>query len=198
MKSLNLTNYGLIFIGETHGFIEDFNKQKEIIEIVNPDLILSEQMQDLKLNSKYQMISILKQNNLSDMVELKEVKKLIRLCMKKSIKIRGIDFKNFGLTKRLKGIIKEGIEPTKEDIAKFEIIAKKREHRHLKIIEQNLKKTKKPIIVLLGSWHLRDDSLLMKKLKNYIVIYPCIKKGEVLIEPPKHKRPIKYCYKIKK
>lgn len=190
--------FDFIFIGETHGFIQDFNKEKETIEIVKPDLVLSEQMQDMKLDSKKKMESLLEQDYFSDIVELKEVKDLIKLCMKHNIKLIGMDFKNFGFGKRLQNIIKSKINATKKDILNFEKIAKKREMLHLKMIKAAKKETKKPILILLGTWHLREDSLLMKELKNYIVIYPCIKKGEILMKPLKNKEDIRYCYKIKK
>jgi hypothetical protein len=51
-------------------------------------------------------------------------------------------------------------------------------------------KTKLPIIIILGCWHLRKDSLLRKRLENYKIIAPLDKNGEVLFEPSNKK--IKY------
>ena len=53
-----------------------------------------------------------------------------------------------------------------------------------KILEYN-KKTSRPIIIILGSWHLRKESLLRKKLNNYKMIIPCDKDNKILFEPVK-------------
>jgi len=193
----NFSSFDFIFIGETHGFIEDFYKEKEIIGLVKPNLILSEQLQDIKLDSKEKKLKILKQKKISEIVQLKEVKNLIEICLKNEIKLIGMGFKNFGFDTRLQAIIKGKIESTKKDILEFEKISKKRESQYLRIIQAYRGKTGKPIVILLGTWHLREESPLITDLDSYIVIYPCIKEGEILLEAPKNKEDIKYCHKIK-
>jgi hypothetical protein len=39
-----------------------------------------------------------------------------------------------------------------------------------------------------GSWHLRENSFLRKKLKNYNIIMPCDKEGNPLFAPDKKKK----------
>lgn len=197
MGKKDFSSFSFVFIGETHGFINDFDKEKEVIEAVKPEFVLSEQMQDLKLDSEEKKLEILRKKRISETVRFNEVKSLIELCHEKKIKLIGIDFRDFGFDERLKAVAKGQKKATREDEMKFEALAKKREARHLEMIKKFKEKTERPIIVLTGTWHLREDSLLMNSLTNYIVIYPCAKEGELLIEPPNSKAKIKYCTKVK-
>ncbi len=185
-----------ILIGTTHGFINDFLKQKEIIEEVNPEIILSEDMQDVSLISKKDYIKIIQGKKVSEMVEFEEMRPLIELCYKKKIKLIGIDFYNFGFNDKLQRIVKNEIKPLKKDIKKIEELIKQREKRHLKILRDFENKSEKPILVLIGSWHLRENSLIMKSLKNYKVIFPCDKTGKMLIKPSKD-GDVHYCTRVK-
>lgn len=185
-----------IFIGDTHGFINDFSKQKEIIEKINPEIVLSENMQEISLISERDYIKIIQNKKISQIVSFKEVKELISICHKKKISLIGIDFNNFGLNKKLQMIIKGKKRPSNEDLKEINNIIKKREERHLEILKESENKSKKPILVLIGSWHLRENSLIMKSLKNYEVIFPCDKNGKILIKPSKI-GDVHYCTRVK-
>jgi hypothetical protein len=185
-----------IFIGDTHGFINDFSKQKEIIEKINPEIILSESMQDISLISKEDYIKAIQRRKISEMVEFEEMKLLIELCYKNKIKLIGIDFPNFGFDDRLQKIVKGEIKPLKKDIKKIEALIGQRERRHLEILRKFENKSRKPILVLIGSWHLRESSLVMKSLKNYKVIFPCDENGKILTKPSKT-GDIRYCMRVK-
>ena len=184
-------NPSFIFIGTTHGFIDDFIKQKEIIELINPEIVLSEELEDLKLDSEEKFKEILRKRNFSSMTSFKEVEKLIKLCYNKKIKLIGIDFHNFGFNVSLQKKIKNQEEFTKEEKEELNRIIQLREKNHLsKILEYN-EKISKPILIILGCWHLREGSFLRKNLRNYKIIAPLDKNGEVLFEPNKNKE-IKY------
>lgn len=184
-------NNSLIFIGSTHGFIDDFAKQKEIIERTNPDFVLCEELEDLKLDSKEKFNSLFKNRKISNMTSFEEVKKLIQLCFNKNIKLIGIDFHNFGFDKAIQKKIKNKEKLTKEEEEKLNKIIALREKNHLSKILEYQKKTLKPLVITIGCWHLRENSLLRKKLKNYKIIAPLDKSGEVLFEPDE-KEEIKY------
>ena len=111
-----------------------------------------------------------------------EVEKLINLCFKNKINLIGIDFHNFGFDKTIQYKIKNQKELTKEEEELLERITKKREKHHLSKILEYKSKTKLPLIIILGCWHLRKDSLLRKKLKDYKIIAPLDENGEVLFE----------------
>jgi hypothetical protein len=182
--------FSFIFIGSTHSFLDDFSKQKEIINLVNPEFVLSEELEDLRLDTEYKFKKILDKKFISDMTSFVEVEKLIKLCSEKKIKLIGIDFHNFGFDKNLQSKIKNQKELTNEEEEKLNKLVEKREKHHLLKILEYKSKTKLPIIIILGCWHLRKDSLLRKRLENYKIIAPLDKNGEVLFEPSNKK--IKY------
>ena len=188
--------FSLVFIGDTHGFIDDFSKQKEIIEEINPEFVLAERLENLSLDSKEKFENILMKKRISNMTSFEDVKKLIQLCFEKNINLIGIDFKNFGFDDNLQKVIINQGKCNKEEEEKLNKIIEKRQKRHLKIIKEYQNKTKKPAVVIVGCWHLRDDSLLMKSLENYKVIFPCDKNGNLLFEPSGDKN-ISYCEKVK-
>ena len=179
-----------IFIGSTHSFLDDFSKQKEIINIINPEFILSEELEDLKLEQAGQFKEIFEKKFISDMTYFNEVEKLIKLCFEKKIKLIGIDFHNFGFDENLQKKIKNQKELTREEEEKLNDLVEKREKYHISKILEYKSKTKLPIIIILGCWHLRKDSLLRKRLKNYKIIALIDDSGDILLKPNNKK--IKY------
>lgn len=194
----DISSFYFIFIGDTHGFIDDFKKQKEIIELVNPDFVLSELLQDYMLDSVEKYNNIFNNKQISEMVSFEEVKDLLVLCHNKKIKLIGIDFRNFGFNQKLRSIIKGEKQASKEDEVELEQIIKKRQLHHLDIINRYKNLTKRPIVIIIGSWHLIEESLLMKELDNYLIIYPCDKDNKLLIKPTKENKNIRYCKRIKR
>ena len=184
-------DFSFIFIGNTHSFVNDFLKQKEIIELIKPEFVLSEELENLKLDTEDKFKEILKKRDISNMTSFNDVEKLIKLCFENKINLIGIDFHNFGFDDYLQKKIKNQKELTKEEERKLNEIIKKREKYHLSKILECKVKTNKPIIIIIGCWHLREDSLLRKKLKNYKIIAPIDDKGKVMFAPQKDKK-IKY------
>lgn len=183
--------HSFIFIGSTHSFINDFIKQKEIITLLNPEFVLSEELENLKLDSGGKFKDILKKRYISEMTSFNEVENLIKLCFEKRISLIGIDFHNFGFNKTLQNKIKNQKELTKQEEEILKEITKKREKRHFSKILEYKEKATKPFVVIIGCWHLRKNSLLRKSLKNYKIIAPLNEEGEVLFEPRENKK-IKY------
>ena len=176
-------SFSFIFIGSTHSFVDDFLKQEEIIELVKPKFVLNEELENLKLDTEDKFKEILEKKFISDMTSFYEVKKIIKLCFEKKINLIGIDFHNFGFDKNLQKKIKNQEELTKGEEERLNKIVEEREKHHLSKILEYKSKTKRPIIIILGCWHLRKDSLLRKRLKNYKIIAPLDENGEVLFEP---------------
>ncbi len=172
-----------IFIGSTHSFLDDFSKQEEIISTINPELVLNEKLENLKLDTEDKFKEILDKKFISNMTSFDEVEKLIKLCFEKKINLIGIDFHNFGFDKNLQKKIKNQEELTKEEEKILNEIINKREEYHLSKILEYKEKTKLPIVIILGCWHLRKNSLLRKRLKNYKIIAPLDENGDVLFEP---------------
>ena len=176
-------NLSFIFVGSTHSFVDDFPKQKEIIKSVKPEFVLSEELENLKLDTEDKFKEILKKKFISDMTSFDEVEKLIKLCFEKKINLIGIDFHNFGFDKNLQKKIKNQEELTKKEEEILEEITNKRERQHISKILEYKSKTKRSIVVILGCWHLRKNSLVRRRLKNYKIIAQLDENGEVLFEP---------------
>lgn len=175
-------NFSFIFIGSTHGFLDDFSKQEEIINSINPEFVLSEELENIKLESEEEFKDFLGKRYFSNMTSFDEVKELANLCFDKKIKLIGIDFQNFGFDKNLQIKIKNQEELTKEEKKTLDEIINIREKHHLSKILEYKEKTNRSLVVILGCWHLRKNSLLRKKLKNYKIVAPVDKNGEVLFE----------------
>lgn len=184
-----MRTFSFIFVGDTHGAIDDFRKQKEIIETYAPEFVLAENLQDIRLDTQQKFKDMNKRKFISDTVKFDEVKKLINLCEKKEIALIGIDLHNFGLDENLRKAIASA--PTAGQKEKIEAIVKKRQQHHLKKIHEFAKKTSKPIVVILGAWHLQENSLLMTSLDNYRVVFPCDANGNLVFGPTKNE--MYYC-----
>ena len=189
------SSFSFIFIGSTHGFIDDFKKQKEIIENINPEFVLCENLENISLETKKNFDDVLKLKRISNMTSFEEIENLIRLCFKKNIKLIGIDLENFGFDSNLQDKIKNQEELSQEEEDLVKKIIKRREEKHIEKINEYKKKTIKPLIVIVGSWHLRSNSKLMKSFDKYKVIFPCDKEGNLVLKPSDKK--ISYCEKIK-
>jgi hypothetical protein len=93
------------------------------------------------------------------MTPFDEVEKLVKLCFEKKINLIGIDFHNFGFDETLQNKIKNQKELTKKEEKNLNEIIRKREEHHLSKILEYKEKTEQ-VIVIVGCWHLRKDSLL--------------------------------------
>ncbi len=189
-------DFSFIFIGSTHGFIDDFIKQKEIISLINPEFVLCENLENLSLDTKEKFEDILKNKTISNMTSFDEIKNLIELCDNKNIKLIGIDLANFGFDKTLQEKIKRQEKLSKEEENKIEEILRLRDKVHLEKILEYKNKTNRPLVIIIGSWHLRENFPLRNSLDNYKIFFPCDKKGNLLIEPQEDKK-INYCEIIK-
>lgn len=154
-------------------------------------------MQNLSLDSKERYEEILKTKEISEMISFSEVKNLIELCYRKNIRLIGMDIKNFGFSKKLWEKIRDNQKITDKEEKRIGYLLKKRENHQIKVIKSFENKSKKPIIVILGSWHLREDSPLIKSFNNFKIIFPCDKDNKLLLEPPQKREDILYCEKEK-
>ncbi len=184
-------NFSFIFIGSTHSFLDDFSKQKEIISLVNPEFVLNEELENWELDTEDKFKEILKKRHISEMTTFDEFKDLISFCFNKKINLIGIDFHNFGFKVNLQRKIKNQEKLTHEEEKEINRLNKLREKHHLSKILEYKEKTTKPLVIILGCWHLRTNSLLRKKLKNYKIIAPIDKNGKVLFQPGEREK-IKY------
>lgn len=187
----NASSFFIIFIGDTHGYIDDFKTQKEIIEKANPKYVLYEQMNNKKLTKRTEFLAMLRDKKVSILTEFNEVKRLVKMCMKKDVPLIGMDIKNFGIiwAKKFKHKLDNQEQFTKEEKEELNAIYQKREKRQLKVIRKYAKKGR--ILVITGAHHLRKGSLLVKGINHFIAILPYYN-GKPAFGPVADKRKLTY------
>lgn len=175
----------LILFGETHGFIYDEVKHIEsLIKIFKPNIILYELLENKKLKTVSSKNNFLKKpdNKKFSMISKQgDLKKIIKLAKKYNLPIEGCDLKNMGRKKP----IPINKKLTKKEIIKEKKIIDKREKYHLEFIKK-VKSKHNLCFVILGAYHLRKNSPLIKSLNYSIIVYPTYK-GKMKFAPDKIK-----------
>ncbi len=182
-----MENEQLILIADTHGMINTFEKQKEIIDKYKPIFVLSENMENNKVESDFEFNKIMKKKKISNMTTMEEVKELIKLCHKKNIKLIGIDFENFLIERKLQTKVNRDMKLTKEEEEELTDLAYRRENKHVKMVGKFLEISRRPLVVILGAWHLRRNSQIRKSFDHYKLVYLSNPKGEMVLGPTKEK-----------
>jgi len=179
-------HFSFIFLGDTHGFMNDLLIQKETIKKFQPDYVLSESLQNLRFS---------RNKSTDKKIETLEPasKNLTSYCIKKNIEIIGIDYKNFGLSKKILNSLQKNEKLSSSHKQDIKNILKKRTERHLKFIRK-FEKSLKPVVVVIGAYHLRPKSPILKSVKNALVIQPCDEKNNLVYEPTQKK--LKYCARV--
>ncbi|HLC84685.1 MAG TPA: hypothetical protein VJH22_02750 [Candidatus Nanoarchaeia archaeon] len=190
---MNLSSQSIIFVGDTHGYWNDFAKQQEIIEQHKPDVVLSEQLQDQVLDSPKAYARFHKHSLFSAFIRWQEFNNLVAYCEKKNISLIGIDLHDFGFDASLHDVIAGITPPTLEQERCLADILTKRQTHQVSVINKYVSITKKPLVVLVGTWHLQEGMPLRQSFPDSLIIYPCDEKGTMLIEPPKKPLPVRYC-----
>lgn len=170
------------FVCSTHGFLGDFSNQKKILAKLKPEFVLCEDLEDYELVTKEDFEDFLEKKEISNMTSFSEVENLVRYCHENNIKLIGIDLPNFGFDEEMQKKIKKQ-ELTDKEEQKLNIILKKREQLHLKKIKEY-----PDSVIILGSWHLRKDSVLRKELNNITIYGPVDEQGNLLLKPAENAR----------
>jgi hypothetical protein len=168
----------LVLFAETHGFLDEMEIQKEVLDNVKFDIILYELLEDKKLISKEdfeKFLLNLDKKDFSIISKYGDLKPTIILARDHNLPIVGCDLKNTGRI----NVDFRTKEFTEKDIKEEEELMKKREKKQYQTILKFLLEDKK-IFASIGFYHLLPNSYLMKKLsKNkFIIIYPEFKSGE--------------------
>ncbi len=172
---IRTNNIKVVLFGEYHGFLGQDKLQRKIIQVTRPDFFLYEMLEESKImNNKQARIFLNKPNNqdFSFICTYGYLKPMIRLARAFSLQIIGCDIKNMCIKNKNWSKISH-----KERIATFsdkeaEIITRKRELRQVKII--NKYSSKGLVFVILGTYHLRRNSVVLSHLKDKkaIIIRP--------------------------
>jgi len=185
-----MLNNNIIFLGLTHGFLDDSKKLKEIFKKFHPKIILHESLEDKKLLSSQDYKLFLSKKRHSEMTSFSAIKEIVFFCYKNKVPLIGMDFKNYLFNKELIKIISLGKKTNLINKIRIKKIIRKREAHHVKLIKEYAPFSKGIILVCLGSWHLRKNSPIRKQFVDARVIFPADEKGNLLTKPTKSK--IKY------
>lgn len=165
----------IILFAESHGFLNDWKLQKDIIKLSKSKTYIWEMLEDKKLEKLSEFNKFINKKdteNFSIISKYCELKGIVKWCKENKIKITGCDLKNMG--RKDKNFLSKK-ELTKSDIRKEENLIKKREKHQAKIIKETYKKDKQTIFCSVGAYHLRPNSYLLnnlKDVKNLILILP--------------------------
>jgi len=176
--------FPLVFLADSHGFINDFSKQKEFIERFHPEFFLIDQLENFTLEKKEDFESLRKQKRISEMSDFEKQKDLIEFCENQGIKIIGIDMPNLGVPLKIAKKINKKMVLTDEEKFEMEENTQRRSQIHIDKIKEYLKKTDKSILVSISAWFLKENSELRNVFSNYLVGYLSDSDGKVLISKP--------------
>ncbi len=161
----------IIIFGETHGFVKDEVKHiKYLVKLFEPKLILYELLENKKLLILRDIDKFLSNSDnkeFSLISKYGELRDVITIAKKNNIPIIGCDLKNMG--RKNKFLIDK--ELSKKELKEEKEILDKRESHQIKIIKNQLNNYKN-IFVILGAWHIRKGSQIIKNFKNGIVVFP--------------------------
>ena len=174
IRELNRGEEKIILFGETHGFIDDeVGHIEELIKIFRPNIILYELLEAEKLttfNSKEKFLENPDNKRFSIISDYGSLKNVVKLAKRYNLPIEGCDLKNMGRSKPV--TIKAN--PTKKELDFEERINNRREKYTLKFIKEAISKNKL-CFVIIGAYHLRKESPLIKGLNKMIIVYPTYK-----------------------
>ncbi|MEK6894466.1 MAG: hypothetical protein AABX10_03305 [Nanoarchaeota archaeon] len=179
---MRLHNINLVLFGEYHGFINQIDVQKRVIEEVKPNYFLYEMLEWKKIlddKDAKKFLSTSDQDGFSVVSSYGQLKPIIKLCRRFDLPIIGCDLKNMG--------VNNGWRKNKFSKEKADKITKRRELQQAKVINQYV--SKGLTFALLGDYHLRKNSFLWQKLKEkkFIVIRPGFKWEERFNDKKKFK-----------
>jgi len=175
-------NIKLVLFGEYHGFLNQILVQRKIIQSVRPDFFLYEMLEEYKVLNEKDAKKFLSKPDSKDFSFIStygELKPMIRLARNLNLPIIGCDIKNMGVDKDWREKKFSNKEANR--------ITQKREFRQAKIINKYV--SKGLVFALLGDYHLRNNGLVLSKLKEkkVIIVRPLFKWNERFNNPRKFK-----------
>ncbi len=174
----------LLFVGDTHGFLDDMAVLRRVIITTAPAYVLAEQLQEVSLRTPAEYAAVRRRKRLSATVSIAEIQPLINLCQERGIALIGIDLQNFGFTPHLLRVVSGDCPPTPADKKALRRLATRRERHQRAMINRYAKRSTLPVVVIIGAWHLRTGSPLLKGLHHSTLIIPVDAAGNLLVEPP--------------
>lgn len=190
---IRVHNIKLVLFGEYHGFFNQIQVQRKIIQNVRPDFFLYEMLEEDKiLNDKdaKKFLSKLDSDDFSFISSYGHLKPMIRLARSFDLSIIGCDIKNMCCKYNDWRKRKFSDEEAKR-------ITKKRELQQVKVINEYT--SKGLVFGLIGAYHLRKNSLVLSKLRDEkaIIVKPLFKWKEKFNHPKRfNNSEISYIIKI--
>jgi hypothetical protein len=178
---IRIHNIKLVLFGEYHGFFNQIQVQRKIIQNIHPNFFLYELLEEDKILNDKDAKKFLSKSYAKDFSFVStygELKPIIRLARSFDLPIIGCDIKNMYCKNKDWRKKKFSHEEAK-------MIINKRELQQAKIINQYT--AKGLVFALLGDYHLRKNSLVFSKLKEKkaIIVKPLFEWEERFNDPKK-------------
>ena len=180
-KFIKTNNIKLVLFGEYHGFLNQIQLQRKIIEGIKPDFFLYEMLEEDKILNNKETKKFLSKPDAKDFSFISnygQLKPIIRLARSFDLPVIGCDIKNMCCKD-------EDWRKKKVSYKEAGRITNKRELQQSKIVNQYT--SKGLVFGLLGAYHLRKNGLVLSKLKNKkaVIIKPTFKWEERFSHPKK-------------
>jgi hypothetical protein len=192
LKNLKARGIKGVIFAETHGFVDDIELQRSIIEAIKPEFYIWEMLEDKKLmNDDFE--NFLSNNDNSDFSVIStygELKAVVKLMIQLGVKGIGCDLRNMG--RGNKDFLSK-IELTPEEEKFEEELLKNRELNQARVINEIAGRSSSPVFVSLGAYHTREDSSVLKNLNGkYLLCSPTFKGEKVFCPDGIKKEEINY------
>jgi hypothetical protein len=193
LKNLKARGIKGVIFAETHGFVDDIELQRSIIEAIKSEYYIWEMLEEKNLMNRGDFESFLSNKDNSDFSVIStygELKAIVKLMSQLGIKGIGCDLRNMG--RENKDFLSK-TELTAEEEKFEEELLKKRELHQAKVINDTAGKGSSPVFVSLGAYHTREDSLVLKNLRGkYLLCSPTFKGEKVFCPDGIKKEEINY------
>jgi hypothetical protein len=170
--------------GETHGFADDIFAEAAVLEKVKAEFFLFERLEEKTLISLHEQARFMKNKDhgqFSIISTYSDLKPTVELAIKYKLKLIGCDIKNMG--RKNASFLQQSKLSAKQRAFESNLLKKRELHQAKKILE-HAKKTKKPLFVILGAYHLRKNSHALQALQGQdVILYLPTNNNRIVLGP---------------
>ena len=164
----------IVLIGEIHGWDKSLEIERSFLQSLKPGLFLHELLEDYTIKPSDAKKILTKKKWMSKVHSFQELRQIFSLISTLKIIGKGHDMASHGI-KNIQNYYIKNRELTEKEEKDEQALIKRREDEQKEIILKILN-NEKPVIAISGSYHLRNNSHLIKSLKDkkMALIYPSI------------------------
>lgn len=164
----------VVLIGELHGWDKSLKIEENIIRLIKPNIFLHELLECYIVTPLDARRILNKKEWKSKVHSFHDIKQIFSIILKLKIAGRGHDLIYHGI-RNIQDYYVTDRELTEKEEKDEQALTKRREEKQ-KIVILKILTSERPVIAISGSYHLRDDSPIIKSLrdKKMALIYPSI------------------------